>query len=338
MADEGASTQKSIPVQMQIWDLAFGFYRTLAMTVAAQLNLADHLASGPLHVDELAKRANAHGPSLFRLLRALETIGIFKQTSPHVFANTPLSEPLGKSFPGSAQPGFLCIAPGSGQFEAWSGLLESIQTGEVAFDRIYGYTFWEFLKRNPRQSDEFNQSMAASRALGAKMMAELYDWSRFPVIADIGGGIGGQLVAILDANPKCRGILFDLPEGLQGHVPHERIEVVAGNFFETVPRGADAYILRTVVHGWPDDVAVKILKSVRAAMTPAARLMVIERLLPETSEPGMSVWMDLHMLVIAGGRERTATELRELLRAGGFEVDEIVTTPTGNGLVVARPV
>jgi hypothetical protein len=339
MTDGPATAPPALPPQMQVLDIALGYFRSRALTVAAELEVADHLADGPLHVDDLAKRTRTHAPTLFRILRALETVGVFVQSSPRVFANTPLSEAIRKNVPGSMRTMILAgMAPGCGEFEAWTGLLDSVKTGEVAFDRIYGYSFWEFLKRDPAQAELFNDSMASGRSRAAAAVAMAYDWSQFPVIADIGGGIGGQLIEILAAHPACRGILFDLPEGLQGAAPHDRIEVVSGNFFESAPVGADAYILRSIVHDWPDEQAVAILRTVRKAMKPGARVIVIEMVVPETSEPAFSKWLDLHMLVVAGGKERTASEFRKLLREAGFELEQIIPTSWQSQLIIGRPV
>jgi hypothetical protein len=338
LTDETAAIP-ALPPQLQVLDIAIGYFRSRALTVAAELEVADHLADGQLHVDELAKRTGTHAPTLFRLLRALETIAIFRQVSPHVFSNTPLSETLRKNVPGSMRTNILIgLAPGCGEFEAWTGLLGSVKSGKVAFDRIYGYSFWEFLKRDAAQAELFNDAMAFGRSQMAAAVTAAYDWSQFRVIADIGGGIGGQLSAILAAHPTCRGILFDLPEGLSGAAPHERIEVVSGNFFESVPSGADAYILRSIVHDWADEQAVAILRTVRKATKPGARVIVIENVVPETSEPAFSKWIDLHMLVLAGGKERTEPEYRKLLEESGFDVERIVTTPSGNHLIIGRPI
>jgi len=339
MTNETAAAKPVVPPYLQVLDIALGYFRSRALTVAAELEVADHLAAGPLHVDELAKRTQSHASTLFRLLRALESIGVFAQVSPRVFANTPASETLRKNIPGSIRTILLATStPSHGQFEAWTGLLGSVKTGTVAFDRTYGHDFWEFLRGNPAEAELFNDSMAAGRSRTAVAVAAAYDWSQFPVIADIGGGIGGQLVEILKAHPACRGILFDLPEGLQGAAPNERIEVVSGNFFESVPSGADAYILRTVVHDWPDERAAAILKSVRKAMKPGACAILIEMVVPETSEPALSIWLDLLMLVVSGGKERTATEFRRLLGEAGFELDRIIPTQSMNQLLIGRPI
>ena len=339
MTNETAAAKPVVPPQLQVLDIAEGYFRSRALTVAAELEIADQLAGGPLHVDELAKRTQTHAPTLFRLLRALETSGVFVQVSPRVFSNTPLSETIRKNVPGSVRLTVLHgLEPGRGEFEAWTGLLDSVKSGKVAFDRIYGYSFWEFLKRNPAKAELFNEAMATGRSQTAGAVAAAYDWSQFRVIADIGGGIGGQLVEILKAHPACRGILFDLPEGLKGAAPHERIEVASGNFFESVPSGADAYILRTVLHDWADERAVAILRSVRKAMKPGACAILIEMVVPETSEPALSKWLDLHMLVVSGGKERTATEFRRLLGEAGFELDRIIPTQSMNQLLIGRPI
>ena len=271
-------------------------------------------------------------------MRALETIGVFTQVSPRVFANTPLSEVFRKDTPGSLWAGALDSGSvGSGEFEAWTGLLGNVRTGKTAFDQIYGYDFWEFLRRDPARAELFNEAMRSVHAAMTSAVTAAYDWSRFPVIADIGGGIGAQLVDILNAHPTCLGILFDLAEGMKGATRHDRIERVTGSFFERVPPGADVYILRSVLHDWADAEAVAILKTVRAAAKPEARVILVERIVPETSEYSYSKWLDLHMMVVVGGKERTETEYRELLGKARFELERIVPTPTGSGLIVARP-
>jgi hypothetical protein len=157
-------------------------------------------------------------------------------------------------------------------------------------------------------------------------IAESYDWSRFPVIADIGGGVGSLLVDILEAHPSCRGILFDQPKVVQQAVSHDRLEFVGGDFFQSVPAGADAYILRWIIHDWSEAEAVALLSKVREAMKPGARLVLLEELIPETPELVAGKWIDLLMLAITGGRERTEKEYRELLSAAGFELEEVRPT------------
>jgi hypothetical protein len=272
------------------------------------------------------------------LLRALESIGLFSQSAPQVFANTPMSELLRKSMPGSM---FAVIhntcSVGEGSYEGWGGLLSSIQTGKTAFDQIYGFDYWEFLRRNPKQAASFNETMRSVTAQVTPAVTAACDWSRFPVIADVGGGIGSQLLDILAAYPSSRGILFDQPDVVAAAIPHERMQRTGGSFFESVPAGADAYILRMVIHDWQDTEAIAILKTVRQAMKPTSQLILIENVIPETSEYAYGKWLDLHMLVLAGGRERTVKEYRELYARAGFELEQILPTAAPHSLVFGHP-
>jgi len=337
MTETTAAQPAAVPA-LQALDIVLGYFRASAFSTAAQLEIADHLAGGPLHVDELAKRTKTQAPYLFRLLRALETMEVFKQVSPRVFANTPISEVLRKDVPGSFWAGTMDIlSPGCGEFEAWHGLTENVRTGKVAFDQKYGYNFWEFLKRDPARALLFNESMRSNHAPVTPVITGAYDWSRFPVIADIGGGIGTQITDIVNAFRRCRGIVFDLPEGFKGAAPHDRVEYVAGNFFERVPPGADAYLLRSIIHDWDDADSLAILKSVRAAAKPGARLILAERVITDEPKSMVSKWIDVHMMVVCGGKERTADEHRELLARAGFEMEQIIPTPSIFSLIFAKP-
>ena len=321
----------------QILAITAGFWHSRALAVAVELELAEHLADGPLHVDVLASRAKTHSPSLFRLLRALETVGVFSQVSPSVFANTPASDCLRKNVPNSQWAWVRAqLSVGGGVYEGWSGLSYSIRTGETAFDEVLGHGFWEFYRRNPNTGAIFNEAMRLMGKHNSPEVARSYDWSRFPVIADIGGGIGSLLVDILEAYPVCRGILFDQPKVVQQAINHERLKPVGGDFFQTVPAGADAYILRWIIHDWSEAQAVALLANVGEAMKPGARLILLEELIPETADPVPGKWIDLLMLAITGGRERTKKEYSQLLSAARFELEEVVRTSGSLSILVAR--
>jgi len=323
--------------QEQILAITAGFWQSRALAVAAELELAALLAEGPLHVDVLASRTKTHSQTLFRLLRALETLGVFSQVSPFVFANTPASDCLRKDVPNTQWAWVRAqLSVGGGVYEGWSGLGGSIRTGDTAFDQVLGCSFWEFYRSNPEAGAIFNEAMRLIGKHNSPQVAKSYDWSRFPVIADIGGGIGSLLVDILDAYPSCRGILFDQPEVLQQAIAHNRMELVGGDFFQGVPIGADAYILRWIIHDWSEAEAVTLLSKVREAMKPGARLVLLEELIPETPELVPGKWIDLLMLAITGGRERTENEYRELLSAAGFELAEVVRTPGSFSILIAR--
>jgi len=333
-----APMQPAVDPHQQLFGIFAGFWQSRALAIAAELEFADHLAAEPQHLDELAKWTKTHAPSLFRLLRALESIGVFRQLSPHVFTNTPMSNLLRKDVPGSLLAlirNACCV--GEGSYEGWGGLLGSVQTGQTAFDQIYGYDYWEFLRRNPRQAATFNEMMRSVTAQVTPAVTAAYDWSRFPVIADVGGGIGSQLVDILTAHSLCRGILYDQPDVVATAIPHDRMQCIGGSFFEKAPSGADAYLLRMVIHDWPEKEAVAILKNVRQAMKPASHLVLIENVIPETSDYAYGKWLDLHMMALAGGRERTAKEYRELYSQAGFTLEQIVPTAAPHSLIFGHP-
>jgi hypothetical protein len=290
-------------------------------------------------VDELARRTKTNASALFRLLRALESTGIFIQTSPRVFGNTPTSECLRRDAPGSQWASVLhSLSNGNGPFEAWDELAYAVRTGEPSLDKIYGHDFWELLRRNPQANAAMNEAMRSMSGAMTPAVTAAYKWSQFPVIADIGGGIGTQLVSILDASPSSKGILFDQPRVGAESISHSRMEAIGGDFFESVPTGADAYLLRFILHDWAEPQAARILGSLRRAMKSTARLIVIESVIPEGPAFHFGKWTDLQMLVAVRGRERTETEFRALLSAAGFDLQEVVATASPLSLLVAKPV
>ncbi len=316
-----------------------GYWESRALAIAAELELADLLAGGPIAVDVLAERTQTHSPSLFRLMRALESIGVFTQVTPRVFANTTSSDLLRRNVPGS-QWAFvrMGLSVGQGQFESWFEMLHCVRTGKTGLAKIYGVANpWDFFTSRPEVWAIFNEAMRSASAAISPAVAAAYDWKKFPVIADIAGGIGSQLVAILDAHPSVRGILFDAPAVIAQGIPHDRMERMAGDFFNSIPSGADAYIMRWIIHDWADAESIAILANIRKAMKSESRVVLIEEIIPETPELTWAKWLDLHMLAVAGGQERTVAEYRDLFAKSGFELDQIVPTPAGSSLIIARP-
>jgi O-methyltransferase domain/Dimerisation domain len=325
--------------QEQILPIVLGFWQARALAVATELGVPDLLAEGPLRVDELASRTQTDASALFRLLRALESIGIFAQASPGVFSNTATSDCLRKDVAGSQWPTVVhCLAKGSGPFEGWDELKYAVRTGGPSVEKVYGYDFWELLRRNSQASAAMNGAMRSASVAMTPVVTAAYKWSQFPVIADIGGGIGTQLVSILDASPESKGILFDKPHLRAESIAHDRMEPISGDFFEWVPAGADAYLLRFILHDWADAEAAVILGSLRRAMKPTVRLIVVESVIPEGPAFNFGKWTDLQMLVCIGERERTETEYRALLSAAGFDLQEVVATTSPLSLLVAKPV
>jgi hypothetical protein len=272
------------------------------------------------------------------MLRALESTGIFTQTSPRVFGNTPASECLRRNLAGSNWAWIrFTLCSGAPVFEGWRGLMLALQNGRPGFDQITGQGAWEHLQSNLHTQTIFNHAMRDLSTSISSAVAASFDWSRFPVVADIGGGIGSQLSSILDAHPSCRGILFD-QAAVVAESPDSRIERVGGDFFKDVPVKADAYVMRWILHDWSDEESVSLLTNVKNATRSDARLMVVESVIPETPEFDMGKWMDLNMMAMATGRERTAAEFRGLFERAGFALEQIVPTPSPLSIVIiGRP-
>jgi hypothetical protein len=336
MPETGAQTTAPTP-QEQILGIVNNHWQSRCVGVAAQLELADHLADGPLHVDVLAERTQTHTPSLYRMLRALESTGIFAQSSPRVFVNTPQSECLRRYATGSQWAWIrICLCPDSFVEDGWRGLMLAVKNGQPGFDQLRGCSPWEFMQSNPEQRTNFNAAMRDFSASITPAVTASYDWSEFPVIADIGGGIGAQLASILDAHPTCRGILFDQPEVVRESPSQDRMERVGGDFFTEIPVQANAYLMRWIIHDWADDKAIAILENVRRAAPPGARLVLVEWIIPETADFDAGKWMDINMLVNTGGRERTASEFRSLYEQAGFELDQIIPTASPLRIIIGK--
>jgi hypothetical protein len=315
----------------QMARLIHGYWISQAAYVAAKLGLADLLREGPRMADELAQQTATHPRSLYRLLRALASVGVFAEDSQHRFGLTPLSECLRSDLPGSLRA--MAMMTGEEHYAAYGQLLYSVQTGKPAFDKVYGEPVFDFLAGHPKQAELFDRAMVSVHGRETGPMLDAYDFSGVRDLADLGGGDGSVLTAVLQKYPAMRGILFDLPgvaeraranvaaAGLAG-----RCEVVGGNFFEAVPGGADAYLMRHIIHDWDDERASVILRNVHRAMGEGGRLLVVEGVIPAGNEPAFAKLLDLTMLVVPGGQERTAQEYEALYAAGGFRLTRIVPT------------
>jgi DNA-binding transcriptional ArsR family regulator len=298
------------------------FWTSRAVGVFAKLGISDLLQSGPKTADELAEATGTHAPSLFRLLRALASAGIVKAESDGRFALTPLSETLVTNAPGSLR-WFVVSELGQEHYPAWGNLMHSIKTGEIAFDDFFGKDIWQYFKENPEDGAVFNDSMSSVTAAANEAILSLYDFSQFKTVVDIGGGHGG---VIEGARPRLEAAGVD-----------DRCEPVAGDFFKAVPAGGDAYVMKWIIHDWDDEKAITILKHCRSHMQPNGRLIVVETVVPETDEPHFSKFFDLNMLVMTGGKERTATEFEQLLAAAGFKLLKITPTNLPTSIIEAQP-
>jgi hypothetical protein len=305
----------------QLWGLIRGALGTRALGIAADLRIADALAEGPRHVDELARDRGADPGTLHRILRALATHGVFAEEAPGVFRNTTASELL--------RGGWREFAHLFGG--VFYRTLEQLDaSGEPTFSRIFGSDFWSWLAQNPGERASFDAAMEQGKEGRVERFARI-EWRGDETVVDVGGGNGSLLLALLQSQPGLRGIVFDLPETARDESAFpERMEFVAGSFFESVPRG-DVYVLSTILHDWDDEPAAAILKTVRAGAPPDARLFVLDAVVPPGNDPGSGKWLDLLMLALFGGRERNEEQWRALLHEGGFEPVAIA-----DGLIEAR--
>jgi len=321
-----------------------GFWISRAVYVIGKLGIPDLLQSGPKTAEELATATETHAPSLFRILRALVSVGVLSSGEGDGFAQTPLSETLVTDAPGSLR-WFAVSELGQEHYPAWGNLMHSVKTGEIAFDNFFGVDIWKYFQQNPDDAAVFNNSMSNMTAAVNEAITSLFDFSQFGTVVDVGGGHGGLITAILNKNPELKGVLFDAPEVIEGARPKieaaglaDRVETVAGNFFQAVPEGGDAYIMKWIIHDWDDEKSNTILRNCRSRMKANGRLILVDSVVPQTDEPHFSKFIDLNMLVMTGGKERTEKEFAELLAAAGFRLLRVIPTDLPTSIVEAEPV
>lgn len=330
------------PAAAQILQFITNFWSSRAVYVIAKLGIPDLLKSGPKTAEDLASATKMHAPSLFRVLRALASIGVVSSTDGR-FALSPVSELLVTDAPGSLR-WFTISELGQEHYPAWGNLMHSVKTGEIAFDNFFGADIWKYFQQNPEDGAVFQNSMSGVTAATNEQIRSLYDFSPFGTVVDVGGGHGGLITSILQTNPKAKGILFDAPQVIEAARPKieaaglaDRCETVAGDFFKSVPAGGDLYVMKWIIHDWNDEQAITILKNCRNQMQPTGKLIIVDCVVPETNEPDFSKFFDLNMLVMTGGKERTKQEFAQILSAAGFELLRVIPTDVPTGIVEAQP-
>jgi hypothetical protein len=343
MSQESSPGSEPLPPHAQLIQMAMGHWVSRTVFVAARLGIADRLADGPKTADELAGPTGTHAPSLYRFMRALANLGILTERSGHRFALTPLGEALRTGAPGSARASILTIA-NDWWVRGFSELPYSVQTGKSGFEKALGVPIFEWLANNPEEASLFSETMIGVHGAEPPAVAAAYDFSSLPTIVDVGGASGHMLATILGKYPGPRGILFDLPHVVQDaptmlelHGVANRVTIQAGSFFERVPAGGDAYLLSHIIHDWSEDQCLTILGNCRRAMTPSARLLLVEMVLPEGDTPHPGKMLDLMMLVGPGGQERTEPEYGTLLAKAGFRLTRVVPTSSPVSVVEAKP-
>jgi predicted RNA methylase len=325
-------------------ELLAGAWLAQAITVAADLRIADALADGPLGRDELADRVRANPDALGRLLRALISRGIFRQRSDGRYDLTPLARTL--RWEAADSVAALARFLGSAQDrENWSHLIDAIRTGESVVPAVHGMEPFDWLQTQPELLEVFNLAMTNFSEIAVGAVTAAYSFAGYRTIVDVAGGHGRLLAGVLAAAPTATGVLFDIPEVVAGaerllskHGVAERVRIVEGSFFDAVPEGGDLYLLKNIIHDWPDDKAQQILKTVRAATPTGTTLLLVECVIPPHDRDFFAKWLDLEMLVVNTGRERTDDEYRNLLQQTGFHVTRIVSTPSPFSIVEATAV
>lgn len=327
----------------QLLNLITGYWITQAICTAAELGLADQMSRRARPVAELAQVSGTHEASLYRLLRALSSIGIFKESTPGCFALTPMAVLLRDDTPGNLRA-FARMQADRWHWQCWGDLTTSVRSGARAISLTTGFDHcFDYLDAHPDSARIFHDAMNGYAAQVHAAVVDSYDFSRARRIVDIGGGSGALLAEILRTAPSATGVLLDRADALvqaREHLRHDgladRCELVAGDFFIAVPQRADLYLLSNVLHDWDDDQAVAILRRVAEALDPAARLLIIENILPDGDQAHPGKFVDLEMMLIARGRERHAAEFAVLLAKAGLVAGRQIETAVPASLLEVR--
>jgi hypothetical protein len=321
--------------------MSLGYTVPFLLRTAAQLCLADHLAGQPQTAQQLAAITGTQAPALYRVLRTLAANGIFSEDESHRFSLTPLAEPLRSHVPGSVRTSILSIT-GDLFVLPWSKLLYSVQTGQPSFDHHFGVPFFDYLTTHPEEAAMFSDMLMGINSGDAPAIAAAYDFSSYSHIADIGGATGHILTTVLASHPGPRGTLFDLPhnragatELIQSRGMADRVTFCPGSFFESIPGGCDLYMLSHVIHDWSEEQCLTILGNCHRAMSAGSRLLIIEMVLPEGNAFHPGKGLDITMLTLAGGQERSEAEYRALLEKANFRLTRVIPTNSPVSIVEA---
>jgi hypothetical protein len=332
---------QEIPPAAQLMEMIFSPVPAQALSVAAKLGVADLLKERAKDADELAQALDVKARPLYRLLRALASVGIFSEDQGGRFHLTPLAEPLRSDAPDSVRS-FAIYFGADWHRRVFNELGYSVQTGQAAFEKIYGKPFFDYLAENPEPAQDFNNAMTSHSASDSAAVVNAYDFTGISKLVDVGGGHGALLATVLAKYPQMNGILFDAPSVVAGageviarHGVGARCEAVGGDFFASVAAGGDAYMMRHIIHDWDDERALTILRNCHQAMAENGRLLSVEIVITEGNAPSFAKFLDLAMLVLVNSFERTAAEYGTLLAQAGFQLSRIVPTPSAYSVIEA---
>ena len=342
---DGVSAETSlntphVPPHAQVIQMATAYWVSRAVYVAAQLGIADLLKDEPQDAEALAAATGTYAPALRRVLRSLASVGLFATDGQGRFSLTPLGATLQSDAPGAARSTVLALS-GAFFWAAWGEVLHSVRTGETGMQKALGVSEYEYLDNHPEDASHFNAAMIGYHGEEPSAIVAAYNFSGSETVVDVGGGSGTLLGTILAANPGVRGVLFERPQvvpdaerNVKAAGVADRCEVVGGDFLQAVPDGGDVYIVSHCIHNWDEDDCVRILANCRRAMLPHGRLLLVEAVVGASDEPDPAKILDLAMLVVPGGQERTEDEYRILLEKAAFRLTRVIPTRTPSGSII----
>lgn len=336
-----APAAEQLPPEAVIMQMVGGVFVSQAVSLAAKLGIADLLAQKPKTVSELASETKTHERSLYRLLRCLASVGVFAETDAQVFSLTPLAQSLQSDAPNSVRD--LAIFMGEEwHWRVYGEMQYSVETGKPAWGRVHGAEVFDYFGTHTEEAEIFNRAMTNISRMAVPAIVEAYDFSGINTLADIAGGHGLLLAGVLKANPEMNGMLFDMSSVIEGAPAlleregvNERVKLEQGNFFESVPAGADAYMMKHIIHDWDDERCVTILKNIQRVMPEHGKVLIVEMMIAPGNEPHFGKIQDMEMLVSPGGIERTESEYRELLAHAGLKLNRVIPTKSPLSIVEA---
>ena len=332
-----------VPPPMALMQMLFGKHITYCISAVARLGVADHITAGPVHIDQLAEKTCSHAPSLYRVMRALASLDVFEEVPDKRFALRPIGDLLRTDNPNSMR--YSAIQMG----ERWSTramehFTDTVRTGEDGVTKAFGKNVFDFFAESPEEADVFNKSMTAFSTVLVDPIVASYDFNWIDRMADVGGGHGYLLASVLNKYPMMRGVVYDLPEVVAGAPAKAhftgckgRVEFETGSFFEKVPSGCDAYIMKFILHDWSDEHCRTILSHIREQLPPHGRVLVCEQVLDPRPVPSPAKLLDIEMLAMTvGGKERTAAEFSDLFASAGLRLVRVVETGSPVSILEAR--
>ena len=334
-------TQKP-PAHAGIFQLLNGIAVAGALAGLAQLAIPDLVEHGPKSADELAREVGADPRALYRLMRATASVGVLSEGPDGKFSETPMSAVL-RSNSNPSLRGFAIMHGTEWHARGWAKLDYCVKTGKQAIEEVYGVPIFQFFEQRPEESQLFNQAMSDLSMLDSPAVAEAYSFSGIHSLVDVGGGHGLLLATILARNPHLKGTLYEVPHVVEGarngplKPVMDRCTLASGDMFSSVPAGADAYIMKHIIHDWPDDVCIEILKACRKAVNPGGKLLVVDNVILPGNDFAPGKFLDIQMLIFPGGRERTEKEFHDLFAAAGWRLTRVIPTAVPESIVEGVP-